>query len=167
MKQKLIGFFINLVVAVVCIAGGLIAGVILGPKIKATPAVMQMVSMAAKIPGTNVKPGENIELYDYPTIKWCPKRLADGPEAIGQLWTRYEQATGAAGKTGKINYKLTIYKAPNKAQCEVQLLDDMGFKLGQFTPADFHPLSPDIMESRDSFECTEDVYRRIRDYSVK
>jgi hypothetical protein len=167
MARKAISFFITLLIAVFCAAGGLLAGVILGPKIKSTPLAMKVMSMAAKLPGANVKPGENIESYDYPTIKWCPKRLSDGPEAIGQLWTRYEQADGQNSKTGKVNYKLTLYKAPNKAQCEVQLLDDMGFKLGQFDTQDFHSISADIMESRDSYECSEEVYKRIRDYSIK
>lgn len=107
------------------------------------------------------------EQYDYPTIKWRAKPL-DDKGAIAQLWTRYEN-DGGKDPNGKMNYKLTFFKAPDKSSCEIQLLDDMGFKLAQFDVSDFHQLpgAADITEARDSFQVSEDIYKKVRDYSIK
>jgi hypothetical protein len=116
-------------------------------------------------------------MYDYPTIKWRAKPLADPPGAIGQLWTTYEPAEQEPGQQpgksagpppGKMKYRLTVFKAPGKAQCVVELLDDKGFKLSQFDVSDFHqvPGTSDIMEARDSYPCTEEEYKRVGDYAI-
>lgn len=108
-----------------------------------------------------------IEIYDYPTIKWHAKPIAEPEGAIGQLWTTYEY-TDDAHKTGKMNYRLTLFKAGDKRQCVVQLLDDNGFKITEFTVSEFHkvPGAEDIIEARDSSTCTESEYKRVGDYSI-
>lgn len=129
-------------------------------------------SLFKKIPGVKelVKVDENspIELYEYPIIKWRAKPIADVPEAIIQLWTSYEPSD-QPGQQGKINYRLTVFKAPDKSNFEVQLLDQTSFKLLQFEASDFHqiPGSAELKEARDSVPCTEEMYKKVRDYSVK
>lgn len=165
--NKLLPIF---VVAFVFLVTGLGCGMWLGLQVKSgEPGVT---SLLTKIPGVSslVKSDENspIELYEYPIIKWRAKPLADVPEAIIQLWTTYEPSD-PPGQQGKMNYKLTVFKAPEKGQFEVQLLDKTGFKLLQFDASDFHqiPGSADLKEARDSYSCTEDLYKKIRDYSIK
>lgn len=106
-------------------------------------------------------------MYNYPTIKWKPKPLADVPGALVQLWTTYEKPDPQ--QPGKMNYRLTVFKAPNKQRCEIQLLDENSFKLMQFEASDFHqiPGTADIMEARESQPCTEEEYRRVKEYSIK
>jgi hypothetical protein len=154
------------VFAFVCAFAGMCVGVLLGPQLKTTPPGRMIVSMANKVPFTK-SIGETdkdspIEMYDYPTIKWRAKPLADPPDAIGQLWTKFEQ------KTGKMDYRLTLFKAQSRTQCQVQMLDDNGFKIGQFEVTDFHPVpgAADIIESKDSCTCTEEDYKRMGDYSI-
>ncbi len=164
--------FITFLSSIICLVVGLSVGVFFGPQLKMTPPVLWITSQASKVPFINslAKPDGNspFEVYDYPTIKWRAKPLPDAHGAIVQLWTRYERAD-EQHSAGKMNYKLTVFKAPGKHQCEVQLLDDMGFKLVQFDASDFHqiPGAPDIMEARESNACTEDDYKKVRDYSIK
>lgn len=164
---------VSLGFGIVCLLLGMVAGVAIAPQLKMNGSPAWLVSVASKIPGTKVvgtadKDG-TIEIYDYPTIKWRAKPLAGKDGAIVQLWTTYEAATQAGQASGNMKYKLTVFKAPDKQQCEVQLLDKDGFKLMQFDASDFHqmPGSADIMEARDSNPCTEDLYRRVQDYSIK
>lgn len=159
-------FLITLLVGVVCLLGGLGAGIWFGPQIKQTDQVRWMQTAVAKVTGGGAQDGNSpYEMYDYPTIKWKAKPLSDAEGAIAQLWTRYEGEKDG----GKINYRLTVFKAPSKSQCEVQLLDDQGFKVMQFNASDFHqiPGAPDIMEARESTPSSESEYRRLRDYSIK
>lgn len=159
----LLGFF--------CTVAGLCVGIWFGPQLKLTQPGRLIVSLAYKVPWTKsiVPPDDNspIEMYDYPTIKWRPKPLADPPGAIAQLWTTYEWAD-QQHQSGKMNYRLTVFKAPDKRQCQVQLLDEMGFKITQFEVSEFHqiPGAADIMEARESHSCTEDEYKRVGDYSI-
>lgn len=168
MLRNLLTFFVS----VLFLIAGLISGVIFAPQLRMQPPFSAMISLFSKMPGLNQSPklDENspFELYDYPTIKWKPKAMNEKPGAIAQLWTRYEAAEPGKGG-GKMNYRLTIFKDPDKSQCEVQLLDNMGFKLTQFIASDFHeiPGAAEIMEARDSHDLTEDLYRKVRDYSVK
>ncbi len=149
-------------VAIAFLLFGLGIGVAFGSQMKS--------AFFAKVPwavGMEKDKNAAFELYDYPTIKWRAKPL-DANGAIVQLWTRYEN-DGGKDANGKMNYKLTVFKAPDKTNCEIQLLDDMGFKLAQFDASDFHQLpgAADITESRDSFQVSEDIYRKVRDYSIK
>lgn len=165
---------VSLAFGLICLLIGLAVGICLAPQLKLNGAPVWLVSVASKIPGTKVvgaadKDG-TIETYDYPTIKWRAKPLAGKEGAIVQLWTTYENSVAPAGQvSGNLKYRLTVFKAPEKQQCEVQLLDKDGFKLMQFDATDFHqmPGSADIMEARDSNQCTEDLYRRVQDYSIK
>lgn len=168
MRRNLISFFLCLIFLIT----GLFAGVFFGPQLRLSAPFSSISSIASKVPGLKAisQTDENsaFEMYDYPTIKWKPKPLNEKPGAIAQLWTRYE-AADAANSPGKMNYRLTIFKAPDKSQVEVQLLDDMGFKLSQFNASDFHqiPGSSDIMEARESHQLSEGEYRKVRDYSIK
>lgn len=146
---------------------GVVVGICFGPKMKTV--LSEKVPMIRSLESKDKN--SPIESEDYPTIKFRAKPL-DDKGAIVQLSTRFEGDKGdpaAQSASGKVNYKLTIFKAPDKSQCEVQLLDVDGFKLLQFDASDFHQLpgTADIMESRDSYACSEDLYRRVRDYSIK
>lgn len=163
MRQFLITSLLSLLFLII----GLVAGVCLAPQIKSSPPALWLSSQASKLPGAVPDKDSPFESYDYPTIKWRAKPLAEAQGAIAQLSTRYESAEPS--QPGRMNYKLTVFKAPGKGQCEIQLLDDAGFKLMQFDATDFHqiPGTADIMEARDSHACTEEEYRRVRDYSIK
>lgn len=166
MRQFLTTVFCSLIFLVI----GLAVGIGFAPQLKGVEPIKTIADMVNQAAGARSVNDENspYELYDYPTIKWRPKAIAEVPGAIVQLWTRYEP-TDAASPSGKVNYKLTVFKAPDKGACEVQLLDDMGFKLIQFNAGDFHniPGAPNIMEARESFPCTEAEYKKVRDYSIK
>lgn len=168
----MVRFIITPLFGLFCLVVGLVLGVVFAPQLKTTAPARSIMSIAAKIPlGKGAgKPDENspYEMYDYPTIKWRPKPLSDAPGAIAQLWTTFEW-TDQQHQAGKMNYRLTVFKAPERSQCEVQLLDSQGFKISQFDASDFHliPGASDIMEARDSKECKEDEYKRVSDYSIK
>jgi hypothetical protein len=161
--------FTIILVGSICLFIGLCIGAEYAPELKTT-AVGQYVE--SKISATGLlkvgdqkKDDTQFESYDYPTIKWKPKPLADSPNAIGRLWTTYDSKSA----TPVMKYKLTLFKATNTNAREVQLVDAMGFKLVQFSASDFIeiPGAPDIVEARDSVSCTEDQYKKARDYSVK
>lgn len=148
---------------------GVALGLVLAPQLKGRP----MPQWVAKIPvaGALTQPDKDspFEMYDYPTIKWRPKPVADHPGAIVQLWTTFDHGDDPASTDGRIKYRLTMFKAPEKTSCEVQLLDKMGFKVMQFDASDFHqiPGAADIMEARDSQNCKESYYKKVEDYSIK
>lgn len=162
-------FLMVTLTALICLGIGFGAGVCLAPQLNLTQLNSWMRSAMQAVSG-QPPTDENspFEMYDYPTIKWRPKPVAGVEGAIAQLWTTYE-TRGEGGKSGKINYRLTTFKAPNKMDYEVQLLDKNGFKLMQFNATDFHqiPGSSEILEARDSYVCDEDEYRRVQDYSIK
>ncbi|MBX9686869.1 MAG: hypothetical protein K2X27_09220 [Candidatus Obscuribacterales bacterium] len=167
MRRVIIGLFLGLL----CLLVGLGAGVFFAPQLRSNE--QQLVrTLAVKVPMLKSMAATDknspYEIFDYPMIKWRAKPLTDTQGAIVQLWTRYEQPDGK-DKAAAMSYRLTLFKAPDKHQCEVQLLDEMGFKITQFDAGDFHqiPGAPDIMEARDSHSMTEDAYRKIRDYSIK
>jgi hypothetical protein len=163
---------ITLLASVLTFLAGFCLGIWFGPDTKSSEPGQYMASLVSKIPGGKAMAlGEsenNIEVYDYPTIKWRAKPLADSPSAIAQLWTTYDWED-PEHHSGTMKYRLTMFKAQNKAQCEVQLLDRNGFKITQFDAGDFHPIpgAPDIVESRDSHQCSEQDYKRVRDYSIR
>jgi hypothetical protein len=163
---------LTVVLAVICFVAGLGFGVSLGQEWKWTQWGGKVAAIAGNVPWAKgiVQQDKDApyEMYDYPTIKWRAKPLNDAQGAITQLWTTYEW-DDEQHKSGKMNYRLTIYKAPDKQQCEVQLLDKNGFKITQFDASDFHQTAgaPEIMESRESHPCTEAEYQKVRDYSVK
>jgi hypothetical protein len=119
-------------------------------------------------PTSKDDPNSPYETYKYPSIKWRAKPISQSPGAIVQLWTTYEQGS-KPGESGVIKYKLMLFKVPDKQSCEVQLLDEKGFKLLQFTASDFHeiPGAPNIIEARDNLPCSEEEYKKVRDYSTK
>jgi len=157
-------FLVILLSGLFCFVAGLCVGIGLAPQLKMTQSAQAIVSIASKAPWAQsfVQPDESspFEKYEYPTIKWRAKPLADTPGAIGQLGTTYE--------SGKMKYKLTVFKAPERRQCKVELLDNQGFKLSQFDVSDFHrvPGTSEIMEARDSYPCTEEEYKRVADYAI-
>ena len=165
-------FLLTLLFGLFYLGAGFSIGVWYAPQLKLTQLPPSIASLAKKVPWAKSIVGADndspFEVYDYPTIKWRPKLLTDSPGAIAQLWTTYEW-TDQGHRSGKMNYRLTMFKTPNRPQCEVQLLDDGGFKITQFVASDFHPIpgAADIMEARDSHPCTEDEYKRVHDYSVK
>ena len=168
----MVRFFTQILIGVILLLTGVALGIWFGPQLTSSPSAMSITSMASQIPilGSIAKPDANspFELYEYPTIKFRPKPLNDAEGALAQLSTRFEKGDGP-NSLGKMNYKLTIFKAPGRQQCEIQLLDDMGFKLSQFSASDFQPIpgSTEVMESRDAFSLTEAEYKKVRDYSVK
>ena len=167
----------------ICLLVGLCIGIWSGPKLRLSAPVKAIDSLIAKVRGVKTETDKNspYEMYDYPTIKWKPKPVAEIPGAIVQLWTTFEPSSQSnqapngtenqAGRPapGKMSYRLTVFKAPAKNQFEVQLLNEMGFKLMQFNAEDFHqvPGTQDITEARDSQPCTEEEYRKISEYSIK
>lgn len=171
-KNYMRGLLSTFIFGLICGLAGVIAGVSFGPQIRISEPARRITALAAHIPGLKsaavVDNDSAYEMYDYPTIKWRAKPLADVPGAIAQLWTTYEWID-PQHQSGKMNYRLIVYKAPDKRQLEVQLLDSNGFKITQFEAADFHPIpgTQDIMEARDSHSCTEEQYKRAGDYSIK
>ncbi len=163
--------FTTTMFGIICALFGLAAGVWFAPQLKLSPPFQMIASFAYKVPWSKsisqADSNSPFEMYDYPTIKWRPRPFADPDGAIAQLWTRYEWNDNTHS-SGKMNYRLTVFKAPGKTQCTVQLLDDKGFKITQFDATDFHqvPGAPDIMEARDSFAVTEDQYKKVGDYAV-
>lgn len=166
MRQILTTIFCS----ILCLFIGLAAGIGFAPQLKATQPVRVVSDILTRANGAKAASDENspYEMYDYPTIKWKPKALADAPGALAQLWTKFE-ANPQNPETGKVNYRLTLYKVPDKGSCEVQVLDETGFKLLQFNATDFFktPGAPNITEARESFPCTEEEYRKMQDYSIK
>jgi hypothetical protein len=164
-------FLISLLVGMVCLLVGLCVGIWFGPELKWTQPGQFISSMMTRAPwgsaGGQADNESPVEMYDYPTIKWRAKPLGDTPSAIGQLWTTYDWSD-EQHQSGIMKYRLTLFKAADKSQCEVQLLDKNGFKITQFNAGDFHkiPGAADITEARDSHQCTEDEYKRVRDYSI-
>lgn len=159
-----------LLFGLICSVFGASAGFWLGTEVKSLePTVMSVVT---QIPGADkfAKTDDNspVEEYQYPKIKWRAKPFGDVKDAIVQLHTTYEPSA-QANQPGKMNYRLVVFKVPDKDQFEIQLLDKDGFKLSQFNASDFHqiPGSADLREARDSYACTEDEYKKVRDYSVK
>jgi hypothetical protein len=151
-----------------CLFIGLVVGAWQSDQLKATDVGQWISSTSSNVLGAKVRTDDNqFETYNYPTIKWRPKALADGPDAVVRLWTKYD--AGPEGQPGVLKYKLTLFKATNRNSREVQLLDAMGFKLTQINASDFHdiPGAPDIAEACDNVSCPEDQYKQARDYSVK
>ena len=160
--------FDTIFVGSICLFIGLVVGAWQPEQLRATQVGQWISSTASKVIAAKVGSDESqFETYNYPTIKWRPKALADGPDAVVRLWTKYQ--AGPTGQPGVLKYKLTLFKATNRNSREVQLLDPMGFKLTQFTASDFHdiPGAPDIAEACDDVSCQEDQYKQARDYSVK
>ena len=85
-----------------------------------------------------------------------------------RLWTTFEP-NDKDPATGTLKYKLTLFKATKRDSREVQLLDAVGFKLMQFNAGDFQdiPGAPDIVEARDSVPCSEEMYKKACDFSIK
>jgi hypothetical protein len=166
--------FITLFVGLMCLLIGLCVGAWQAPQLQSTKAG-QWIASTSKVlwsKGGDENENSQFESYQYPTIKWRARALPDGPESIVRLWTTYEAAAKNAPPgtpQGTLKYRLTLFKATNKDQREVQMLDSMGFKLMQFNANDFHnmPGAPEIVEARDSIQCSEDQYKKARDYSVK
>ncbi len=164
---------LTILVGLVCFGLGLVAGTAFAPQLKNTAPGRWVESQAAELPiarklSQSDKDGP-FESDEYPTLKWRPKPLADSPDSIVRLWTKYESAGAADGKGGVLKYKLTLYKPVNRNSREVQLLDRDGFKIMQFNVDDFHEIagSADLVEARDSFSCPESDYKKARDYSVR
>ncbi len=161
-------FFTTFLVGLFCLVAGLGIGIGFGPQILQTEPAQWITT---NVPGvTSVfKPDANspFETYAYPTIKWRPKLIGGAPGAIAQLSTTFDSGADK-NQAGTMKYRLTLFKAPGKQQCDVQLLDDMGFKLMQFNVATFRPVpgAPDIIEARDSLSCPENDYKKAHDYSV-
>lgn len=162
-------FLTTSAIAFVSLVLGLCIGIWIDPEIRNSPQGLWVKSQLCKAPWGAANTDENCayESYDYPTIKWRAKPVPDKPGAIAQLWTRYEKNEG--DRTGKMNYRLTMFKAADRSTVEVQILDDAGFKIAEFQASDFHliPGATDIMEARDSYACTEEQYKKVRDYSIK
>ncbi len=166
MRRSLFTFFFGLI----CLGIGLAAGVFLAPQLNSSVPVKEMKSLFSKVPGlkTELDKDSPYEEYNYPIIKWRPKPLNDAPGALAQLWTTYEW-DDSEHKNGKMNYRLTLYKVTGKNLCEVQLLDDTGFKITEFNASDFYPIpgSTDLIEARESHPLSEEKYKRVQDYSIK
>lgn len=163
---------VSIIVGAVSLGLGLTIGAWQSSQLKSSEAGRWVSDAAQKIPipkGSNQDGDDsNFESNEYPTLKWKAKPLSDAPGAIVRLWTTFENGP-KNDPQGSMKYKLTLFKATKKDGREVQILDGMGFKLFQFGAIDFHeiPGAPDIVESRDAVPCTEEVYRKARDYSVK
>jgi hypothetical protein len=168
MRRILITLFVGLA----CLVAGLLFGAWQSAQLKSTKAGQWIAATASKVPwtksGDQSSDDNQFESYNYPTVKWRPKPLPDASDSAVQLWTTYEAGPKNAPQ-GLMKYKLTLFKATNKDQREVQMLDAMGFKIVQFSANDFHvlPGSTTIVEARDSVSCSEDQYKKARDYSVK
>jgi hypothetical protein len=161
---------LTLLFGLVCLVVGLLVGIFFSAQLKLTEPVQRIESMVGKVPltkslVTQADKDSPFEDYQYPRIKWRAKPLPDAPEGIGQLSTTWD----GNGTNGSMKYRLTVFKGSGKDRYEVQILDGSGFKIKQFNASDFHavPGAPDIMESRESVPCTEDDYRKARDYSIK
>jgi hypothetical protein len=113
---------IFLVFGLFCALIGFCAGIWCGPQVKMSQTGRFITSQLNNVAWTNsiAQSDKNgpIEVYDYPIIKWRPKALAEPAGAIGQLWTTFE-SSGGEHPAGKINYKLTLFKASNRQQCQV------------------------------------------------
>jgi len=159
--------FIAVLTGLVCLFIGLAVGAWQSDQLKLTRVGQWISSTGAKVITLGKTDDTQFESYAYPTIKWRPKALSDGPDAVARLWATYEPSK--TDQPGVMKYKLTLFKATNKNSREVQLLDSMGFKLMQFNANDFHdiPGAPDIVEARDSVSLPEDQYKKVRDYSIK
>lgn len=136
----------------------------------------------SKKPAVPTLSNSQFEEYNYPIIKWKPKPISGVSGAIVQLSTTFEM--------NDLKYKLTLFRAGTNSQTKagphgisetttslevpnqinVQLLDQNGFKLSEFTinqrQWDQIP-GTTVLESRDKINCNEWDYRRARDYSVK
>ena len=158
---------LTLLFGLICLIVGVCVGMEYSSQLKATEAGRRVTDAAGKLPwAKSIAQSEldsSFEKYDYPTIKWRAKPLTDAPGAIAQLSTTYDQPSKS------MKYRLTLFKAPNKNQAEIQLLDGQGFKLMQLQASDFHavPGAPDVNEARDSFPCGEEQYKQASDYSIK
>jgi hypothetical protein len=156
-----------------CLASGLLIGVWFAPTLRSSEAFRLVNALTHKLPITKtIVSADNsspFESYDYPTIKWRAKPLAQPEGAIAQLYTTYEwNDKSHQPGTGRMNYRFTVFKAGDRKQFEVQMLDDKGFKISQFDISDFRPVpgAPDIMDARDSHEFSEDEYKKFGDYAV-
>jgi hypothetical protein len=160
--------FDTILTGLICLFIGLVVGAWQSEQLKSTQAGQWITSTVSEVLGSKGRNEDSqFESYNYPTIKWRPKALSDGPDAVARLWTKYDGPKN--GQPGVMKYKLTLFKATNRNLREVQLLDSMGFKLTQFNATDFHDLpgAPDIAEACDDVSCPEDQYKQARDYSVK
>jgi hypothetical protein len=164
--------FTTIITGAICLIIGLCIGTWQGRQLKETKAGQLITSATAKLPWTKATGedgGENqIESNEYPTLKWRAKQLSDAPDAIVRLWTTFEP-NDKDPATGTLKYKLTLFKATKRDSREVQLLDAVGFKLMQFNAGDFQdiPGAPDIVEARDSVPCSEEMYKKACDFSIK
>jgi hypothetical protein len=161
----------TVLVGVFCLGAGLVLGIFLSPELKWTQPGQCIASLRSNMPWTKAATDSDspFEMYDYPTVKWRAKPLNDAPGAIAQLWTTYDWADEKHQSGGIMKYRLTMFKAPEKHECQVQLLDKNGFKITAFDVSDFFPTpgAPEIMEARDSHSLSESEYKRVRDYSIR
>lgn len=105
---------------------------------------------------------ENFETYSYPMIKWQPKPIPTMPGAFIQVLTTYD---------GKLKFKTTLFKAtylPRSMQ--IILLDQFGFKLCdvRIDQNDWTQLpGTNLYEARNDSFCSEQEYRKARDFSIR
>ncbi len=99
--------------------------------------------------------------FEYPYIKWKPKPLGSRPTIYAQLSTTYVDG---------IKYQLTVFESPIIPNLNVQLLDQNGFKLAEFTAhvSDFHVIpGTSVLEAKGNIlGCSEEQYKLARDFSA-
>ena len=161
----------SFLVGLACLFIGLVVGAWQADQLKTSRTGQWITTQVSKLSlskGDGKDEDSQFETNEYPTIKWKPKALSDNPDGVVRLWTTFDIGPKTAPQ-GTMKYRLTLFKATNKDNREVQILDAMGFKLMQFNANDFHniPGAPDIVEARDSVPCSEDQYKKAHDYSVK
>lgn len=105
---------------------------------------------------------ENFETYNYPMIKWQPKPIPNMPGAFIQLLTLYD---------GKLKYKTTLFKATYLPRSlNIVLLDQFGFKLCDvhISQNDWTQLpGTNLYEARNDGFCSEQEYRKARDFAIR
>lgn len=105
---------------------------------------------------------ENFETYNYPMIKWQPKPIPTMPGAFIQLLTLYD---------GKLKYKTTLFKATYLPRSlNIVLLDQFGFKLCdvRIDQNDWTQLpGSNLYEARNDGFCSEQEYRKARDFAIR
>src|SRR5437868_5962681 len=106
-------FVMCVLCSLVCLAIGLGVGLWAGlnssqiaPVQKLLGAVKQVPWAKAAVDQADASP---FEVYNYPTIKWRPKAVADPPGAIAKLSTKYEPSVESSDK-GIVRYQLILFK---------------------------------------------------------
>lgn len=109
---------------------------------------------------------ENIEIAEWPVIKFVPKPIPESKDGFAQLTTMLDTPNG--GWQTVVKYKLILLHA-DPVHITVQLLDGKGFMLHEFRvyPNQFQPIAgTSLVAARGQFSLSVQEYRKARDFSI-